>query len=266
MMFEPSTSSSGPVTAARALTDGERLPVDRLIDDNLRFVVWIAREYSNMGVPLEDLLNEGTIGLIEAARRFDPKHGTRFITYAVWWIRKSIRTALTRYPTNVYVPEYQLDKVRCLRRAENKLSRKLGRQATREEISQELGIKVAKVDRIRRTNLREISLGHTVGDKGETPLLNLLVDSRSINPEEELIRRETAGLLHSGVLRLTKSEQIVIVNRFGLGGGPEVSLKEIGKRLGFSRERARQVEDQGKKKLRRILEDRPRRPWAGSSA
>ena len=265
-MFELSTSSSRQIIAAQALTDGERLPADQLIEDNLRFVVWIAREYSNMGVPLEDLLNEGTVGLIEAARRFDPKHGTRFITYAVWWIRKSIRTALTRHSTNIYVPEYQLDKERCLRRAENKLSRKLGRQAAREEISQELGIKVAKVDRIRRMKLREISLGHTIGDKGETPLLDVLVDSRAINPEEDLIRRETVGLLHSGVLRLTKSEQIVIVNRFGLGGGPEFSLSEIGKHLGFSRERARQVEDQGKKKLRRILEDQPRRPWAGSSA
>jgi RNA polymerase sigma factor (sigma-70 family) len=246
-------------TVPRATEDRETPLTDQLIGANLRFVAWIAREYSNMGVPFEDLLNEGNIGLIEAARRFDPQHGARFITYAVWWIRKSIRNALARHSTNIYVPEYHLDKARRLWRAENRLSRTLGREATREEIFQESGIKVAKVDRILRLK-SELSLDAPVGDKG-TPLSGVLVDTWSINPEEDLIRRETLGLLRDGLRRLTNTEQIVIINRFGLGGGRVFTLSEIGKRLGLSRERVRQVEGEGKKKLRRALVSQQRRPW-----
>lgn len=237
-----------------ARTNGGQDGSEQLVLANLRFASAIAREYRNLGLPLEDLSNEGNIGLIEAARRFDPNRGTRFITYAVWWIRKSIRKALTRHAVNIYVPEYQLKKVRDLRMVKSRLSGPLGREADREEIARELGVEIAKIDSILQMKLREVSLDDPVGQNGDTPLSEILADGRSRHPETDLIKREGRGLLRRALRHLTDQEQTVIVNRFGLDGGPSFSLSEIGRRLGVSRERVRQIEDKGRKRLRRILE------------
>src|SRR5262245_15660028 len=119
-----------------------------LVKSNLSFVVKIASEYKNMGLPFEDLLNEGNIGLIEAAHHFDPSRGTKFITYAIWWIRKSILKALSQHAAMVRIPNYQLKKVRNVRNTERMLAKELGREADREEISKELRVTIAKIDEI----------------------------------------------------------------------------------------------------------------------
>jgi len=234
---------------------------DDLVEAHLRFVSGIAREYRNMGLPLEDLVNEGNVGLIEAARRFDPARGTQFTTYAVWWIRKSIRRALTRYSANVYVPEYQMRMLRRLRNTSSRLSSALGREAKREEVSKELGVGIAKIDRMLQMKLKEISIDAGIGPGRDTTLLHLLVDRSCLHPEDHLIRRENREMLRRALLHLTDPERTVIVNRFGLGGGASFSLSEIGRCLGVSRERVRQIEDQSKKRLRRFLkrQDRPSR-------
>ncbi len=251
-------AEAGPAVEARRRADREDHREqdlrEQLVLANLGFVVAIAREYRNLGVPFEDLLNEGNIGLIEAARRFDPSRGTRFITYAVWWIRKAIRRALTRHAGNVYVPDYQLKKVRRLRIIRSRLSGPLGREADREEVARELGVEIAKIDAILQLKLREVSLDDPVGQNADTPLSEVLADGRSLHPENHLINGESRGLLRRALRHLTDQEQTVIVNRFGLGGGPVFSLSEIGRRLGVSRERVRQIEDKSRKRLRKILE------------
>jgi len=219
-----------------------------------------------MGSSLEDLVNEGNIGLLEAARRFDPTRGTRFITYAVWWIRKSIRRALTRNSATVYVPEYQLKMVRRLRTAQSKLSSALGREANREEVSKDLGVGIAKIDRILQVKLKEISIDDGVGPGREMALSQFLVERSCRDPEDHLIGRETRELLGRALLHLTDQEQTVMINRFGLGGGPAFPLSEIGRRLEISRERVRQIEDEGKRRLRRLLEGRALRAWVGRNA
>ena len=224
-----------------------------LVKSNLSFVVKIASEYKNMGLPFEDLLNEGNIGLIEAAHHFDSSRGTKFITYAIWWIRKSILKALSQHGAMVRIPNYQLKKVRNVRNTERMLSRELGREADREEISRELRVTIAKIDEILQMKMRELSLDEKVGKDKDTPISDYLVDGRSINPEDELIKSESQGVIRMALRNLSDQEQTVIINRFGLEGGRVFTLKEIGEKLGVSRERVRQIESQAKKRLRKLI-------------
>jgi RNA polymerase primary sigma factor len=224
-----------------------------LVKSNLSFVVKIASEYKNMGLPFEDLLNEGNIGLIEAAHHFDSSRGTKFITYAIWWIRKSILKALSQHSAMVRIPNYQLKKVRNVRNTERMLARELGREADREEISKELRVTIAKIDEILQMKMRELSLDEKVGKDKDTPISDYLVDGRSINPEDELIKNESQGVIRMALRSLSDQEQTVIINRFGLEGGRVFTLKEIGEKLGVSRERVRQIENQAKKRLRKLI-------------
>ena len=224
-----------------------------LVQSNLSFVVKIASEYKNMGLPFEDLLNEGNIGLIEAAHHFDPGRGTKFITYAIWWIRKSILKALSQHSAMVRIPNYQLKKVRNVRNTERMLSRELGREADREEISRELRVTIAKIDEILQMKMRELSLDDKVGKDKDTPISDYLVDGRSINPEDDLIKNESHVVIRLALRSLTDQEQTVIINRFGLEGGKVFTLKEIGEKLGVSRERVRQIENQAKKRLKKLM-------------
>ncbi len=224
-----------------------------LVKSNLSFVVKIASEYKNMGLPFEDLLNEGNIGLIEAAHHFDPSRGTKFITYAIWWIRKSILKALSQHSAMVRIPNYQLKKVRNVRNTERMLAKELGREADREEISKELRVTIAKIDEILQMKMRELSLDEKVGKDKDTPISDYLVDGRSVNPEDELIKNESQGVIRMALRSLSDQEQTVVINRFGLEGGRVFTLKEIGEKLGVSRERVRQIENQAKKRLRKLV-------------
>jgi len=236
-----------------------------LVKSNLSFVVKIASEYKNMGMPFEDLLNEGNIGLIEAAHHFDPSRGTKFITYAIWWIRKSILKSLSQHAAMVRIPNYQLKKVRNVRNTGRMLSRELGREADREEISKELRVTIAKIDEILQMKMREMSLDDKVGKDKDTPISDYLVDGRSVNPEDELIKHENQGLIRLALRNLSDQEQTVIINRFGLEGGRIFTLKEIGEKLGVSRERVRQIESQAKKRLRKVIARHSRHDNNGSA-
>src|SRR6185436_14450420 len=246
--------------------------LNELVESNLSFVVKIASEYRNLGLPFEDLLNEGNIGLIEAAHRYDAGKGTKFITYAIWWIRKSILKALSEHSNLVRVPNYQMKKVREIRDAENYLRRSLGRKPEREEISEKLSRSVTKIDQVLQFNLREVSLDEKVGKERDTPISDYLVDITCISPEDDLIRREASGLVGEAINHLTDQEKTVVSFRFGLYGGPPLTLKEIGEKMGISRERVRQIECQAKSRLRkvfarqRMVKSPPKRPFPVSRA
>ena len=227
--------------------------LNELVESNLSFVVKIVSEYRNLGLPFEDLLNEGNIGLIEAAHHFDHNRGTKFITYAIWWIRKSILRALSQHSNLVRIPNYQLKKVKNVRATERALVRSLGRRPDREEISRELQSTIAKIDEILQIKLRELSLDDKIGRDKDTPISDYLVDEGSTNPEEELLREESQSLIRLALKDLSEQEQTVLVNRFGLEGGRTFTLKEIGERMGISRERVRQIEAQAKKRLKKLI-------------
>jgi RNA polymerase primary sigma factor len=224
-----------------------------LVKANLGFVVKLAGEYRHLGLPFEDLLNEGNVGLIEAARRFDPTHGAKFITYATWWIRKSMLKAISRNATIVHVPEYQLRQAREARETRRMLARALGRDAGREEISREMRVTVARLETILQGQVRDRSLDEPVGEDQETTYLDQLVDDRSVDPEEELIRHEIRGRLRRSLLVLSRRQRSVLIDRFGLSGGRRHTLREIGDRLGMTREGVRQMVNQATKRLRRVM-------------
>ena len=252
---------------AKSVRRGSKEALDELIESNLSFVVKVASEYRNLGLPFEDLLNEGNIGLIEAAHRYDASKGTKFITYAIWWIRKSILKALSEHSNLVRVPNYQLKKVREIRDAENHLRRKLGRKPRRDEISKRLSKNVSKIDQTLQLRLREVSLDDKVGKDRETSISDYLVDQNSINPEDDLIKREANDLVTEALDCLSDQERTVVTFRFGLAGGPPLTLKEIGEKMGISRERVRQIECQAKTRLRklfarkRMIKSPPKRPY-----
>ncbi len=238
---------------ARNVRNGCQDSLHELVESNLSFVVKVASEYRNLGLPFEDMLNEGNIGLIEAAHRYDATKGTKFITYAIWWIRKSILKALSEHSSLVRVPTYQMKKVREIRDAENSLRRTLGRKPKREEISDRLARSVNKIDQVLQFTLREMSLDDKVGKERDTPIADYLVDDNLITPEDDLIKREANLLVSEAMTDLTEQERTVLCHRFGIAGGPTLTLKEIGEMMNISRERVRQVECQAKNRLKKIF-------------
>jgi RNA polymerase primary sigma factor len=241
-------------TLARSVqNDGCKQSLNGLIESNLSFVVKVASEYRNLGLPFEDLLNEGNLGLIEAAHRYDASKGTKFITYAIWWIRKSILKALSEHSNLVRVPTYQMKKVREIRDVEANLSRRLGRRPRRDEISARLERSLAKVDQILQYSLREMSLDDKLGKDRDKPIADFLVDVRSVNPEDDLIKREACTLVSEAMNYLTDQERKVIAHRFGISVRRSFTLKEIGEIMSISRERVRQIECQAKMRLRKLF-------------
>lgn len=224
-----------------------------LIGANLGFVVRIASEYRNLGLAFEDLLSEGNVGLVEAARRFDAERGARFITFAVWWIRKAILSALGRGSSAVRVPDYQRRRVRDIRATQSALREVLGREPRREEISSRLSTSRASIDRALLRDVRCCSLDQAIHAEGDLTLGEAIPDAAAVDAERELLRREAAKRVNAALRELPAQQRRVLDERFGLSGNRPLVLKEVGLRLGISRERVRQIESQAMQRLQRIL-------------
>ncbi len=226
---------------------------DDLVRSNLGFVIRVASKYRHLGLSLEDLVSEGNIGLLQAAQHFDPARGTRFITCAVWWIRKAILKALSRHSATIRLPPRQRDRINRMRDAVRSLSSKLGREPGRDEISREMGLSVTRIDAIIQMRLQEVSLEDRIGREEGTSIGESLADRRARSPEAELIGREQGRLIRLALARLREWERTILVERYGLDGGRELSLQEIGAKMGITRERVRQIECRAKVRLRRLL-------------
>lgn len=240
------------VRRARKAPPGDQSLHD-LVVSNLPFVIKVASEYRNLGLPFDDLVNEGSLGVIVAARRFDPSRGTRFLTYAVWWIRRSMLRALARQGSLIQIPAYQRQKRRRVAEVGRRLSEELGREADREEISRELQVGLASIEDLMTLRSRELSLDEPAGQDTDTPVLDGLADGRFLDPERELIRSDQEALVRWALQGLDEMERTVIVHRFGLEGSDAATLREIGERLGVSHERVRQIEVRAKSRLRKAI-------------
>ncbi|HEU5179781.1 MAG TPA: RNA polymerase sigma factor RpoD/SigA [Candidatus Polarisedimenticolia bacterium] len=227
--------------------------INKLVESNLAFVVSVAADFRNSGLSFEDLINEGNVGLVEAARHFDPSRGNRFISYAVWWIKKSIHLALYRDSHAVRIPKYQIDRARQVGATQRDLARKLGRKPDRQEVSRKLQSTIARVDELLQLRQETVSLDEKTGRDKDTPLSESLVDLKAVSPEEGLLQEESQELIRLAVETLTDQEQTVIIDRFGLHGGKALTLREIGKRLGVTAERVRQIEAQAMRRLRKLM-------------
>jgi RNA polymerase primary sigma factor len=242
---------------ARDIQAGSREALNELVESNLSFVAKVASEYRNLGLPFEDLLNEGNTGLIEAAHRFDPEMDNKFISYAIWWIRKAILKALAEKAHVVRMPYSQIKKFKEIRKAEQELQKDLCRKPNREEISKHLSKPVEKIDKVLRQGVQHSSLDAPVGEEHDTPLSDVLVDCNGSTPEDKLLLRESNDDVGEAYCQLNEQQKTVLAYRFGLVGAP-LTLQQTGEHMGVSRERVRQIETQAKERLRKIFHKKRR--------
>ncbi|MCS7089448.1 MAG: RNA polymerase sigma factor RpoD/SigA [Verrucomicrobiota bacterium] len=243
------------IELAARIKKGDEAAREQMIRANLRLVVKIAREYEGLGLPLLDLINEGNIGLMKAVERFDPAKGGKLSTYSSWWIKQSIRRALANQGKTIRLPVHVADKIYHLRLAELRLQETLGREPTEEELAQELKTTPKKVAALRSAAVRPASLDAPLGDEDSSRLGEVVPDDSSPNPAEVLERRTTAAKVMELINRLPEREASILRFRFGLHGGPEKTLEEVGRKFGVTRERVRQLQNLALNKLRRMLEE-----------
>ena len=224
-----------------------------LVESHLFYVIQVAREYRNLGIPLEDLLAEGNLGLMEAAGRFDRTRGVKFISYATWWIRKRIWDLVARQVNLVRVPKYRLERLRRFRAAERTLRSSLGRPPTLEEIAGECRFSLAEAESLRNQPQRELSLETVINTDSGLRLEDVLAERSSRAPDSNLFRENSESSLLHFLDHLSPRQREILSMHFGLGGRRPATLAEIGRQLGVSRERVRQLERQGLTRLRRLM-------------
>ena len=238
---------------ARKIKKGDAEARERMINSNLRLVVTIAHDYANLGLPLLDLISEGNIGLTKAVERFDPTKGAKLSTYAMWWIKQSMKRALADQSKTIRVPVHLGEKLAKMRRVASQMSDELGREATDDELGEELGIASEKFARLKSVGIRPASLDAPVADDDSTEFGEIIGDEEAQTPFELLrdedLRNEMDGLLDV----LDDREKKIICQRFGLDGGKPKTLEDVAKHFGITRERIRQLQNIALAKLRRAL-------------
>lgn len=234
----------------RLIKKGDRDALKKLIESNLRFVVSYAKKYSGMGLSLLDLINEGNVGLIEAAKRFDPRRNVKFISYAVWWIRQAIIHALTSYSRAYNIPQKLSDQISQMKKKTATLKMELGREPTREEIAERMGITREEVEDLLIFSKEEISLSEKFYDV-EMEVGDKIEDNISPSVEYEIIKSSIQQQIRNLLGELGEKEALVLKLRFGLDDHQPKTLQEIGNMLKLSRERIRQIEQKAMRKLAR---------------
>jgi RNA polymerase primary sigma factor len=245
---------------AIAIGEGDVEARDRMVRANLRLVVNIARGYTGKGLGLQDLIEEGNLGLLRAVEGFDPAIGTRFSTYASYWIKQSIKRALINYAKTIRIPAYMVELLSKWRRASIRLAEELGRTPTPEEVARVLGLPRKKLSIIKKA-IRIYNLTPQP-DQAETgwSLGETVMDERTRTPDEDLVEHDNLRHVLDRLETMDPREATVLRMRFGLDDGEPRTLKEIGEALGLTRERVRQIETEALAKLAEALEGRPKTP------
>jgi RNA polymerase primary sigma factor len=235
---------------ARRIRKGDQDALEELVKRNLRFVVSVAKKYQNRGLPLIDLIGEGNVGLLTAARKFDPDQGVKFISYAVWWIRQAILSALARQGRTVRVPLNRTADLSRVVKAAALLRDKLDREATPEEVAELTGISVEIVQALLALNATDVRLDATVGKDSDRSLLERFSVEEGTSTEDEVLGGFRSVELDRALDTLPARDAKILRLYFGLEGDREHTLDEIGKMLGVTRERVRQLRDRALKRLR----------------
>jgi len=238
------------MAVARLVRAGDPDAMQELVKRNLRFVISVAKKYQNRGMGLSDLIGEGNLGLLTAARKFDPDQGVKFISYAVWWIRQSILAALARHGRTVRVPLNRTADLSRITRTSETLRQELRREPTPEEIAVNLGLSVDVVRSLAALNTADVRLDAPLDPEGERSLLDRFIADEQGDPEEQAMERFLAEQIDLALRTLPARDAKVLRLYFGLDGGREHTLEEIGGMLGVTRERIRQLRDRALKRLR----------------
>jgi len=242
------------IELAARIKKGDKKAREHMIKANLRLVVKIARDYDGIGLPLLDLISEGNIGLMKAVERFDPAKGGKLSTYGSWWIKQSIKRALANQSKTIRLPVHLVDKISKMRRMAMKLQELFGREPTDEELAAELGTTAARVGMMRTASIRPASLDAPVGDDDSNTYSEIVMDERAVSPYDDLEDKTVTGMLQDMVKHLDAREATILRYRFGLDGGTEKTLEEVGVKFGVTRERVRQIQNLALRKLRKMIE------------
>jgi RNA polymerase primary sigma factor len=246
---------------ARRIRQGDERALDRLTKANLRFVVSVAKQYQNQGLSLGDLINEGNLGLIKAAKRFDETKGFKFISYAVWWIRQAILQALAEQSRIVRLPLNRVGALHKIGKASSELEQEFGREPSPGEIADELEMSDVEVMDTLKIGSRHVSLDAPFNDSEDNRLLDVLEDDLQDAPDESLIQTSLKDEIEKALATLTKREAEVLKLYFGIHREQPLTLEEIGERFGLTRERVRQIKEKAIRRLRHTSRSRPLREY-----
>ncbi len=234
---------------ARRIREGDKEALDQLVNANLRFVVSVAKKFLNHGLSYMDLIAEGNIGLITAAKRFDERREFRFISYAVWWIRQAIQKAIAEQTNTVRLPINRTQQAQRMKRIAQDLEQKHGRKINEDEIAAVLSISPKKMAQIRAASRPLVSIDESVYDD-DLSLGDTLVDADSLNPEEGYVESELQEEMTAALYQLSSRERNIVIRYYGLGEEEPASLETIGQDINLSRERVRQIRNQALAKMR----------------
>ncbi|MEO6521460.1 MAG: RNA polymerase sigma factor RpoD/SigA [Mucilaginibacter sp.] len=237
------------VILAQKIREGDQVALERLTKTNLRFVVSVAKQYQNQGLTLGDLINEGNLGLIKAAKRFDETKGFKFISYAVWWIRQSILQAIAEQSRIVRLPLNQVGSLSKISKAFSKLEQEFEREPSPEELADTLETTVEKISDTLSNSGRHVSMDAPFVTGEENTLLDVL-DNHEPNTDSNLINESLAEEIRRSLSSLTEREREIVTLFFGLGANSPFSLEEIGEKFNLTRERVRQIKDKALQRLR----------------